>query len=126
MALWALVADILLAVHWALHFSAAVAVLLPLMRKWIGSLLRHTRRARWLPPKDVEHQEFVAGAFGQAVLALYRLAAVVRLVVVADFAGLVEVVAVAHLKVEHSASTAFVARRSAVHCSVPVVVPVIP
>ena len=99
MVLWASVADILLAVHWVLHFFAAVAVLLPLMRKWIGSLLRHIRRGRWLPPKDVEHQEFVVGAFDQAVLALYRLAAVVRLVVVADFAGLVEVVAVAHLKV---------------------------
>lgn len=66
------------------------------------------------------------GAFDQAVLASYRLVVVVRRVVFADLAGLVEVVAVAHLKVEHSASTAFVARRSAVHCSVPVVVPVIP
>ena len=120
-----MVADILLSVHWVHHFSAVVAALLQLMRKWIGSLLRRTRRARWLPPKDVEHQEFVAGAFGQAVLALYRLAAVVRLLVVADLAGLVEVVAVAHL-VEHSASTAFVARHSAVYCSVPVVVLVIP
>ena len=121
-----MVADILLAVHWALHFSAAVVVLLPLMRKWIGSLLRHIRWARWQLLKDAGHREFVVGAFDQTVLAPYRLAAVVLLVVVAGLAGLVEVVAVAHLKVEHSASTAFVARRSAVHCSVPVVVPVIP
>ena len=76
--------------------------------------------------KDVGHQEFVVGAFDQTVLASYRLVAVVRLVVVAALAGLVEVVVVAHLKVEHLALTAFFARHSAVRCSVPVVVLVIP
>ena len=126
MAPWVLVADILLAVHWVLHSSAAAAVLLPLMRKWIGSLLRRIRQAHWLPPKDVGRQEFVVGAYDQAVLAPYRLAAVVRPVVVAGLAGLAELVAVVHLKVEHSASTAFVAYHAAVHYSVPVVALVIP
>lgn len=121
-----MVADILLAVHWVLHFSAAVAVLPLLTRKWIGFLLHHIRWARWLQRKDVGHQEFVVGAFDQTVLAPYRLVVVVRLVVAAGLASLVEVVAVVHLKVEHSASTAFVARHSAVRCSVPVVVLVIP
>ena len=76
-----------------------------------------------MPPKDVGLQEFAVGAFDQAVLAPYRLAAFVRLVVVAGLAGLV---AVAHLKVGHSASTAFVARHTAVQCSVPVAALVIP
>ena len=107
------------------HFSAAVVVPLPLMRRWIGSLLRHIRWARWQLLKDAGHREFVVGAFDQTVLASYHLAAVVRLLVVAGLAGLVEVVAVAHL-VEHSASTAFVARHSAVRYSVPVVVLGIP
>lgn len=66
------------------------------------------------------------GASDRVVLASCRLAAVVRLVVVAGLASLVEVVVVAHLKVGHSALTAFFARHSAVHCSVPVVVLVIP
>ena len=94
-----MVAGILLVVHRVLHFSAAVVVLLPLTRKWIGSLLRHIRWAHWQPPKDVGHQEFVVGAFDLAVLASYRLVVVVRQVVFAGLAGLVEVVAVAHLKV---------------------------
>ena len=76
--------------------------------------------------KDVGHQEFVVGAFDQTVLASYRLAAVVRLVVSEGLARLVEVVAVVYSKVERSALTAFVARHFAVHYSVPVVVLVIP
>ena len=119
-------ADILLAVHWVLRFSAAVAVLPLLTRKRIGFLLHHVRWARWLQRKDVGHQEFVVGAFDQTVLASYRLAAVVRLVVSEGLASLVEVVVVVHLKVEHSALTAFFALHSAVHYSVSVVVPVIP
>ena len=121
-----MVADILLVVHWVHHSFAVVVVLLRLRRKWTGSLLRHIRWVHWLPLKDVGHQEFVVAAFDQTVLASYRLAAVVRLVVVAGLASPVEVVAVAHLKVERSALTAFVARHFAVHYFVPGVVLVIP
>ena len=121
-----MVAGIRLAVRWVLHSSAAVAVLLRLMRMWTGYLLRRIHRAHWLLLRDVGHQEFVVGAFDQTVLAPYRLAAVVRLVVSEGLASLVEVVVVVHLKVEHSALTAFFALHSAVHYSVSVVVPVIP
>lgn len=119
-------AGILLVVQWVLHFSAVVAALLRLMRMWIGFLLRYIRQVHWLPPKDVGHQESVVGACDQAVLELHQLGAVARLVVVTGLAGLAEVVAVARLKVERLALTACVARHSAVHRFVPVVVLEIP
>ena len=122
MVLWALVADNLLAVHQALHFSAVVAVLLRLMKNWIGSRLRQIRWVRLLLLRVVGSQEFVVEAFGQIVLGPHWLVVVVHPVVVVGLAGLVEVVALAHLEGEYLAWTAYVGRRSVVHCSVPVAV----
>lgn len=126
MALSVLVAGSLLVVHLALRSSAVVAGLLRLTRNWNDFLRRQIHWVHALLPRGAGRQVSEVEAFGQAVLASHWLAAVARLVVVVGLASLVEVVALAHLKDEHLALTAFVACHSAARYSVPVVVQVIP
>jgi hypothetical protein len=109
-----------------LRCFAVVGALLQLMKKSIGFLLHRTHWVRSSPLRVAGPQESLEEAFDRTVPVIHWLVVVVRRVVFVDLAGLVVVVAAAHLEGEHPAWTASVALHFAVRCSVPASELVIP